>query len=171
MNNTKNNANILSHYQAMNRLGKVLRKKRVVIPGRFAYLESVRDLVLNFCESADFSEDNCYRVKLAIDEACTNVIEHAYGGETEQLIECVCIETTRAVIIQLFDEGKNFDPQLIPEPNLHSELQDRELGGLGLHFIKMYMDDVIYQDKPVVNIGHNTSLKGNYLLLVKLKEK
>jgi serine/threonine-protein kinase RsbW len=155
----------------MKHFGIIQKTAKGVFPARFIYLASIREFIVILCKKAGFGQDVCYQVELAVDEACSNIIEHAYGGESDKKnIECLCVETESAFLIQLHDEGKSFNPELVPKPKLTASLEERESGGLGLHFMRQYMDDVIYQKEPVVASEKNSPRKGNYLLLVKIKE-
>jgi len=151
--------------------GNIQKTTRGIFPARFIFLESIREFIINSCRLAGFGQDTCYRVELAVDEACSNIIEHAYGGESDQEIECLCVETDKALLIQLHDHGLTFNPDLVPKPKLTAGLEERERGGLGLHFIRQYMDDVIFQEKPMFPTTRNSYKTGNYLLLVKMKDQ
>jgi serine/threonine-protein kinase RsbW len=154
----------------MKSFGKVITQKKLVFPGQFAYLEKIRNLISQMSKSAGFDDDNSYRIELAVDEACTNIIEHAYRGETDRTIECLCVETEKALLIQLKDVGTSFNPDLIPKPLLNSNLFERKPGGLGLHFIRKFIDEVQYKDSSLLVNDQKRSPDGNYLLLVKYKE-
>ena len=151
--------------------GNITKTAKGVFPARFIFLESIREFIINSCHMAGFGQEICYHIELAVDEACSNIIEHAYGGESDQEIECLCVETEKALLIQLHDKGLSFNPDLVPRPKLTAGLDERERGGLGLHFIKQYMDDVIFQEKPIFHIDRSLPPRGNYLLLVKMKDQ
>jgi serine/threonine-protein kinase RsbW len=89
-----------------------------------------------------------YKVQLAVDEACTNVINYAYSGGVGPLI--LSLEKANDnLIITIKDKGKPFDPiTSIPPPDIDSEVEDRKIGGLGFYFIKQLMDDISYSYDP-----------------------
>jgi anti-sigma regulatory factor (Ser/Thr protein kinase) len=96
-------------------------------------------------------------VLLAVDEALTNIIRHAYQGKTGKMT--VSVEATGDRIeIVIEDMGKKFDPTQVPSP----ELPRHKPGGLGVHFIRTIMDQMIYDDQY---------LEGNRLRLIKCKNK
>jgi len=95
---------------------------------------------------------------LALDEACTNIIEHAYGGEGHGDITCTCVINSAGLTIVLRDHGRPFDPASTQEPNLHTNLENREVGGLGVYFIYTLMDEVHFEFTPDA---------GNVLTMVK----
>jgi serine/threonine-protein kinase RsbW len=102
-----------------------------------------------------------YAVQVAVDEACSNIMEHAYGGEGRGTIECTCRTTRDHLVIKLHDHGRPFDPATIPKPDLHADLAERHAGGLGLYFIQQLMDCVQFESTPE---------KGNTLTLTKRGE-
>ena len=116
----------------------------------------MRDMA-NRAGLADFA---VYAVEMAVDEACSNIIEHSYGGEDRGEIVCTCQVDPLGLTIVLEDNGKPFNPKLVKAPNLKASLEERENHGLGLHFIHQWMDRVEY--------GH-TSTHKNRLTLVKLR--
>ena len=59
--------------------------------GRFASLATIREFVGNLAAQAGLSKKGVYEVQLAVDEACSNIIEHGYGEEREGDIECSCV--------------------------------------------------------------------------------
>ena len=96
-----------------------------------------------------------YNLQLAAHEACANIIDHAYAGETEHRIMIILTLTVRPrrLIIELHDTGCSFDIDSVPEPNLN-EAHDH---GYGLFLMRSLMDEVTYTSRS----------EGNYWSLVK----
>jgi len=87
------------------------------------------------------------KVELAVDEAVTNVIKHAYaGGKGEIHLTCTREGDTFVVTIQ--DKGKPFDPHSVTPPDLEADIDSRRIGGLGIFFMKKFMDEVSYRFDP-----------------------
>jgi serine/threonine-protein kinase RsbW len=99
-------------------------------------------------------------VELAVDEACSNIVEHAYRGVKKGEIECTCDAGPEALTIILRDHGRPFDVSAVPEPDLDTNLKDRRVGGLGIFIMKKLMDEVHFE-----TLGKS----GNLLTLVKRK--
>ena len=97
-----------------------------------------------------------------MDEACSNIIEHAYGGENIGVIVCSCIIETDRLIIELKDTGKPFSPNEIPVPDTSASLDERQGNGLGLFFMRQMMDEVHFYFNPE---------SGNVLRMVKYKRE
>lgn len=129
-----------------------------VFLAQFESLDSIRDFVGKAAEDFGFNGKDVYAVQMAVDEACSNIIEHAYGGECQDKIECTCLLDAQTLTIQIIDCGERFNPLEIPEPDLDASLEEREAGGLGLFFMRKLMDEVNFtfnQDVDSENIGCN----------------
>ena len=128
-------------------------------------MAQISDFVSQIASEAGLSNSAVYAVHLAVDEACTNIIEHAYENNPGE-IECTCIETKEALIIQLHDHGNAFNPDEIPEPNMNAVLEERRRGGLGIYLMRRLMDQVTFEFIP----ASQGKLAGNRLIMVKRKE-
>lgn len=93
-------------------------------------------------------EQEIFQVQLAVDEACTNIIQHAYSDESEKPIRILCSMSGDDLVIQIRDWGKPFDPHSVQPPELKSELFERKLGGLGIFLMRQMMDEVRYVFNP-----------------------
>lgn len=115
---------------------------------RAAELESLqifRDFITDCCAQFDIPHNIVLDLKLAVDEACTNVIEHGYKGmDPGSIILSFRIERDR-ILVQITDFGHVFEPVEAPQPNIEAALEERKLGGLGLFLIYQTMDNIDYQ--------------------------
>jgi serine/threonine-protein kinase RsbW len=127
-------------------------------PGRYTSLAGISEFVTQAAQEAGFDSKGVYAVKLAVDEACTNIIEHAYGGEGVGKIECSYDIGLDSLTIELRDWGKAFSPEHVPEPNFNVPLDKLKMGGAGLFFIQKLMDEVRFKFNEK---------KGNKLVMVK----
>ena len=88
--------------------------------------------------------DLTFRISLVVDELAQNVVDYAYQDQPGD-VEVEVTSEPEAVTIEITDEGRPFDPLTeAPEPDLSSPIEDRPIGGLGVHFTKTLMDDVEY---------------------------
>ncbi len=136
--------------------------KTETFPGVYLSLARISDFIQQAASEAGLDEIAAYAVQTAVDEACSNIIEHAYGGEGHGDIICsVAIDPTSLTVV-LHDHGRPFDPLLIRDPDIRSIVRKNKAGGLGLYFIRKLMDEVVFEFDPQ---------RGNTLTLVKRKEK
>jgi len=121
-----------------------------------AKLESIPAL-LRFVESAclDLGLDDSatYDLKLAVEEACTNVIVHGYGPDRTGTITVRVVDDDGQVVVVVRDEAPSFSPHQIPAPDLSTAVEEREPGGLGWHLIRQVIDETQYaQDESGANL-------------------
>jgi len=114
-------------------------------PGRFESLAGIRKFVSTAAEEAGFDDKEVYAVELAVDEACANIIEHAYGGEGKGEIICICNDLSNGLEIILKDDGEQFDPSTISQPDFSVELEKLKPRGAGIFLIRNMMDDVDFK--------------------------
>jgi len=132
----------------------------VTFPGRFESLEKISDFVAKAAKTAGLDDAGVYAVQLAVDEACTNIIEHAYKGEDKGNIHCSCETIDDGIKVVLRDNGCSFDPEQVPEPVINVPLKDLKPRGLGMFLMHKMMDEVHFEF---------TSNSGNILTMVKHK--
>jgi len=126
-------------------------------------LEAIREFAARAAKDAGMDDSAVYAVELCMDEACSNVIEHAYEGKNGGEIECTCDADDKNLTIIIHDHGKSFDPESIALPNLDADLDSRPVGGLGIFLMKKLMDEVHFEPQGEA---------GNVLTLIKrLKKK
>jgi anti-sigma regulatory factor (Ser/Thr protein kinase) len=113
-----------------------------------AHLPIVRAAIEKMCEMLGFDADAAGGVVLSVDEALTNIIKHAYGGNNDQVIQ---IELTPigdpepgSLRISLRDFGRQADPEKIKSRSL----DDVRPGGLGVHIMNQCMDSVEFTPRP-----------------------
>lgn len=130
----------------------------VSFPGLFSNLDRIRDFYTNAARQAGLEGKAVDDVELAVDEAASNIIQHAYGGENKGEIECSYSIDANGLTVVMRDFGKPFNPNLVKNPDLDSDVCCREEGGLGLHFMRSLMDSVEFSFN-----GHG----GNLLTMTK----
>lgn len=110
-----------------------------------AELPRIQSAIGEFSREQDWPPDIEFQVDLVLEELVLNVVNHgSRGGEGEINIELV--SDPEAVIIQIIDDGRPFDPLTdAPEPDTESGIEDRAVGGLGIHLVRTMMDDVTYR--------------------------
>ncbi len=113
-------------------------------PGRYESLSEIADFVRSAANAAGLNSFEVYTIETAVDEACSNIIEHAYNGICDGIIECTIMETTEGITITLKDNGNKFTPKVIPRPDVEAPLKKRKDHGLGLYIIHKWMDAVSF---------------------------
>ena len=97
----------------------------MVFPGRFDSLVRIGEFIARAARSAGLDPTATYAVEMAVDEACTNIIEHGYGGEGRGDVECTCRIESDGLTVVLRDDGSPFDPSCVAPPDLDAKIEDR----------------------------------------------
>ena len=130
------------------------KKQTLTFPGRYDEIKNICTFVVQGAAEAGLDDTAVFHIELACDEACTNIIEHAYGGEDKGNIVVTCQIDDDKFLITLQDNGRSFNPADIPDPAIpeddksnNSEIQYDQLqvGGLGIHFMRKLMDNVVFE--------------------------
>lgn len=146
-------------------------KQVLKVPGQYEAIRRICEFVSEGARDAGLDEDAVFHVELCCDEASTNIIEHAYGAESQGEITVTYEATGDEFKITLHDNGRAFDPHEVPPPSLPTVAEESseplppddvidslKVGGLGIYFMRNLMDEVYFDFDT-----HG----GNTLILVK----
>lgn len=128
--------------------------------GQYSSLEAISDFIVQAAKEAGFDSKGVYAIKLAVDEACSNIIEHGYGEDQRGKICCGYKVLEDGLKITIQDWSKPFNPEAIPDPDFEVELCDLKPRGAGLYLMKNLMDEVKFDFD---------SGDGNILIMIKRK--
>ena len=117
----------------------------------YSELAEIARFTLDYAKRYGFEGKALYAIELSLDEACANVIDHAYQGEGLGDIEVSLSYEDPEFIIELGDSGRPFDADKVPMPDLTSPLEERSERGLGVYTVKALMDRVIFCRKGSKN--------------------
>ena len=129
------------------------------VPSRTEYLAAIRDVTRRMAQVAGFDGAQADQLALAVDEASTNVIEHAYRGAPDRRIELRFHERGDELQVEVVDDGEAVDPRAVPQVDLRRYASERRTGGLGMHLMGRIMDTVTFR----------RTARGNVCCMVKRK--
>lgn len=132
-------------------------EKRFELIASSEVLSPFRNELRQILGAAGWEKKTVEEILLAVDEALTNIIRHAYRGKSGKMTVSLNATDDKIEIV-LEDRGIKFDPTRVPPP----ELPRQKPGGLGVHFIRTIMDQMIYESEFP---------EGNRLRLIKRKTK
>ena len=118
------------------------------IKSRTERLIDVRKFVSEAAEQFGFDDEQVSKIALAVDEACTNVIKHAYKFDPNHTLSIKIHPHNREFEVLITDHGKSFNPNAIKLPDMEEYLSHYEHGGLGVYLMKSLMDKVEYDIEP-----------------------
>lgn len=131
----------------------------VKFTAKFEFLDEIREFVGGIAHAGGFNDKEVYNIQLATDEAASNIIEHAYEGVGDGVLEISCGVKDSSITIILVDHGESFDPSDVPAPDLKADLSERKIGGLGIFLMRKLMDHVHYEADPRKNRNTLTMIK------------
>lgn len=140
---------------------KNIIKEQLKVPAHIDYLADLRDFTTRIGKKHGFSDRVINAFKLAIDEAGTNIVRHAYRDTGDEgFITIRAIVKKDSLTICLIDQGKYFDPKHVKDPDLQRYVDIGKTGGLGIFIMRRLMDEIDYRKTE----------EGNELRLTKLRD-
>lgn len=111
----------------------------------FSELPATAEKVAEFLESHEVSPDVIFAADLSIEELVTNIIKYGYDDTDahEILVRLTVLDRDLQIVIE--DDGHEFDPFDRPAPDIHAPIEERAIGGLGIHFVKNLLDSCVYE--------------------------
>lgn len=126
---------------------------RRIDAARLGDLADILATVVEACDAAAAPPAVRTDIRLAVEEAYTNIVVHGYGGARTGPVLLRITVTQGAVTVCLEDEAPVFHPEEVPTPGLADDWGEREIGGLGWHLIAQVMDEVHHTPRsPVGNV-------------------
>ncbi len=148
------------------RLKKSTSRVQLSAPGRGSSLRFIRQVVADLARKIGFPDDEVAKIEMAVDEACSNVVEHAYGQQFRQQADPeIGLEVRKEdgrLVIEINDHGQKFDFASYQPTNIESRLNAMKTSGYGISIMRRFMDEVQYSSNDQT---------GNTLRLVKYLKK
>lgn len=125
-----------------------MKHQSLKIESKTERLIEVREFISTAAREFGFTDEETSKIALAIDEACTNVIKHAYNFDPAKEITIAVNRGNGRFEVEISDNGKQFDPGGISSPDMKEYLSHFRRGGLGVYLMKSLMDKVEYNITP-----------------------
>lgn len=125
---------------------------KLSIENKIENLNKLAEFIENFGEEHELSPKNIFELNLILDELITNIISYAYEDDSDHIIELDINKEKDELKIQLIDDGKEFNPLEKEEVKLDQDLDERKIGGLGIHIVKEKTDEIKYKRESNKNI-------------------
>ncbi len=119
-----------------------------MLPADLTELHRARAFVREHAARAGFVPPALGEIELAVTEAVSNVMRHAYGGDPSQQLVVQVIVDERELVVEVLDQGES--PEKLPDAD--PDLDDPGPGGYGLYLIRTVMDEVEWLRQPGVNV-------------------
>lgn len=119
----------------------------ITLPAKLDSLYDFMDFVSSCARKQGFSNKRISEIELALEEILVNIIKYAYKDcVLDGDIEITCkLADAKSFAIEIVDSGMPFDIFSVREPDVNADIDERQIGGLGILFVKRLMDDVRYR--------------------------
>jgi len=125
-----------------------VKTKSLEIESRTERLIAVREFVSSAAREFGFGDEEISKIALAVDEACTNIIKHAYKYDPGKSITVTVRGRQASFEVCVSDTGRGFNPNGVPSPDMKEYLAHYRRGGLGMYLMRSLMDNVEYNIQP-----------------------
>ncbi len=125
--------------------------RHLLLQNDIQQIPQLADFIETIAEESGISQALAMSLNLALEEAVTNVILYAYPDGTEGLVDIEAIIRKHQICFNITDSGRPFDPTQVAEVDTTLPLEERPIGGLGIHIVRSIMDEVSYNRED----GHN----------------
>lgn len=104
-----------------------------------------------FVAEQRMSDRDAFELSLVLEEIFANIVSHGFDGPTSRAIEVSLEPRDRAVRVQVADTGRPYDPRSVPPPDITAEVEDRPIGGLGIHLVRRLTENLVYERRADTN--------------------
>jgi serine/threonine-protein kinase RsbW len=149
-------------------LKKTDRRLYINAPGHCSSLRPIRAIVSDLAHQLGFSDGEVAKIEMAVDEACSNVLEHAYASDKEWSwkrdpeIRLEIHHALDRITILIHDHGQRFDFSTYRPTDILEHVFAMHPGGYGVAIMRQFMDEVHYSSNDA---------EGNTLRMVKYLKK
>jgi serine/threonine-protein kinase RsbW len=126
----------------------------ITLPAKLDSLYESMNFVSSCAREQGFSKERISEIELALEEVLVNIFNYAYKESgLDGNVEITCkLADAQSFVIEIADSGVPFDILAVSEPDVTAEIDKRPIGGLGVFFVKQFMDNVQYRREAGKNI-------------------
>ncbi|MBS9476135.1 ATP-binding protein [Ancylobacter radicis] len=130
----------------------IIREIDLRLPNQLSQMEKLVAALEFFTETCAIPPKPAYRLTLAVDEFVNNAVDYGYGDGRPGEIGVHVRHLGDALELTLTDDGDPFDPFNAPPPDLTGSLEERRIGGLGVHLVRTMADSFAYKREDGRNV-------------------
>ena len=117
------------------------------VKNAFAEIPAANEAASRWLADRNSSPVADYFANLTIEELVTNCIKHGYDDKGEHIIEITLKLSANELVLSVTDDEHSFNPLKLPKPDTHLPMEDRPIGGLGIHLLRKMSDRMEYERK------------------------
>lgn len=141
---------LVIHY--MNNSNPSSNERHLILHNDIQQIPQLAEFVETIATEKNIDQGTAMSLNLALEEAVTNVIQYAYPEGSDGLVDIEAIIRDKQLDFIISDSGKAFDPTAKAEVDINMGVEERPIGGLGIHLVKHIMDSVTYRRQDGKNI-------------------
>ena len=122
------------------------------LKNRFSELDTLEEKLDQFCNRLGLTNKCLCEINLALEELFTNIISYGYDDEAEHWVKFTLSYQNGTIRMEVEDDGIPFNPIEADEPDIKCPLEERKIGGLGIHLMKKIMDEIIHRRRGDKNV-------------------
>lgn len=126
--------------------------KKLSVENKIQSLNNIAEFIERFGEENNLSLKTTFELNLILDELITNTIHYGYSDSDVHFIDIFIEIENNNVNLKIIDDANEFNPIEKEEVDLEISLEEKKIGGLGIHFIKQKADNISYERKENKNI-------------------
>ena len=127
-------------------------QRHVILHNDVSQISVLTDFVTDIARERNLESSLSQSLVLAMEEAVVNVLMYAYPEKEQGLVDVEATLYRDAIEFTVTDSGKPFDPTATPPADISLGLEERQVGGLGIHLVRTIMDKVCYRRENGKNI-------------------
>ena len=118
---------------------------RIQLENRLEEFQRFESAFMDFARFQNLNDEVIYAIQLSVDELFTNIVSYGYNDSETHIVKFVIDVTQEEVRIEIIDDAKPFNPlDDAPDVNLDLSIEERKIGGVGIHLVKSLMSEVTY---------------------------
>lgn len=136
-------------------------KHQIEVPGDWDAMATLMAFTDSVETQLPLTDQQRYLMRLVIEEIATNIVKYGYDDSNRDIIQLTCTASAGTLSISIRDRGRPFDPRDHPDPDLETtDPNERDIGGLGLYFVREYADTIDYRHDPATGWNELHVVKG-----------
>ncbi|NBR62811.1 MAG: ATP-binding protein [Verrucomicrobia bacterium] len=129
-----------------------VKEVRITVKNRIEDLLRVNSVFESFATQHEIGGRFRYHLQVSIEEILTNIIKYGFDEAGIHPIHVTFRRADELIELEFEDRGREFNPLEVEQPDLESPIENRQLGGLGIHLVKQMVDEASYRREGDRNI-------------------
>ena len=118
---------------------------KIQLENRLEEFQRFESAFMDFARFQNLNDEVIYAIQLSVDELFTNIVSYGYDDSETHVVKFVIDVTREEIRVEIIDDAKPFNPlDDAPEMNLDLSIEERKIGGVGIHLVRSLMSEVTY---------------------------